>query len=123
MIIKEFKLDKASLATAGGIKPQTVSGYINDGRLPNQRTLELWLREFKVDGTWLLTGEGEMFAESEQSFEDNLPLFTKRLMDVEQSMGKAARLAKLEAMKAVIEGEIEDEKNIRLGDREQIVSG
>ncbi len=65
IIIKEFNLDKASLAKAGGVKPQTVSGYLHDGRLPNQRTLELWLREFNIEGNWLLTGEGDMIRKEE----------------------------------------------------------
>ncbi len=115
ILIKELKLDKASLAKAGGVKPQTVSGYLRDGRLPNQRTLELWLREFKIDGTWLLTGEGEMFQGSHENFHPSLPKITKKLMDVEKSMDKAATLAKLEAMKAVIEGEIQVEKTSQPG--------
>lgn len=113
-IIKYFNLDKASLANAGGVKPQTISGYLNDGRLPNQKTLELWVREFNLNGTWLLTGEGGMLKEDGNLEQGTLPDMTQKLMVVEKSMDKATKLAKLEAMKAVIEGEIlseNDQKN------------
>ncbi|OEU67901.1 MAG: hypothetical protein BA863_07475 [Desulfovibrio sp. S3730MH75] len=67
IIIKEFNLDNVSLAKAGDISPQTITGYLKDGRVPNQRILELWVREFNLSGTWLLTGDGSMFHKTDVS--------------------------------------------------------
>ncbi len=56
-----------------------------------------------------------MFQDNNENFHPNFPKITKKLMDVEKSMDKAAKLAKLEAMKAVIEGEIQVEKTSQPG--------
>lgn len=104
---------KAKFCKDIGVSVATFDNYFNGKGVPKAIFLANICEKFGVDGTWLLTGEGQMFQPSEQSIEDNLPLMTKKLLVVEQSMDKAARISKLEAMKAVIEGEIEDEKNMQ----------
>ncbi|WP_244512204.1 hypothetical protein [Maridesulfovibrio ferrireducens] len=65
-----------------------------------------------------------MFRRQDEISVVNLPLITKKLMVVERSMDKAASLAKLEAMKAVIEGEILAEKTQQSRtDADQVANG
>lgn len=65
-IIKELDIDDKDFANAGGVNKATLSGYINVGRLPNQRTLANWVQAYGINAHWLLTGEGPMLKSSNQ---------------------------------------------------------
>ncbi len=112
-VIHQLRIEDQDFAKAGGISKATLSGYFGSDRQPKQETIANWIVKYNIDANWLMLGEGEMFRGNETVFNLSLPNITKKLMDVEKSMDKAAQLAKLEAMKAVIEGEIEAEKNMR----------
>jgi phage repressor protein C with HTH and peptisase S24 domain len=60
-VIKATGLEQKDYAAVADLSGQTVTGYLLNGRLPNQRTLAAWVQAFGIDAHWLLTGEGEMF--------------------------------------------------------------
>ncbi|WP_432737438.1 helix-turn-helix domain-containing protein [Maridesulfovibrio sp. FT414] len=122
--VREFLgLKKADFCRDVGISTTSYDNYSNGKGAPKAVFLANICKKFGVSGTWLLTGQGDFLRKSQDSFKDCLPQLTKKLMDVETSMDKAARLAKLEAMKAVIEGEIEAEKNMQPGEAEHAANG
>ncbi len=114
-VIHSLRVEDQDFAKAGGISKATLSGYFGSERQPKQETIANWINKYNIDANWLMIGEGTMFRNSEENFCSNLPQITKKLIDVEKSMDKAAKLAKLEAMKAVIEGEIQVEKTSQPG--------
>ncbi|SMF44092.1 helix-turn-helix domain-containing protein [Desulfovibrio gilichinskyi] len=103
-------LTKSKFCKDVEVSVATFDNYFNGKGVPKAIFLANVCKKFGVDGTWLLTGEGKMFRDSEESIEQSLPLVTQKLLVVEKSMDKATSFAKLEAMKAVIEGEILAEK-------------
>ncbi|ACS79713.1 conserved hypothetical protein [Maridesulfovibrio salexigens DSM 2638] len=119
----ELNLSNKALAEQGKTTDRTIINIKSGSSTPNAKILYHWRENLGLNINWLLTGVGEMFSTNIRSAEEMLPPLTKKLMSVEQSMDKAAQLAKLEAMKAVIEGDIEDEKSVQSGDSEQIASG
>lgn len=58
--MEKIKKKGYQLAEAAGIKPQSISGYKNNGSLPKAEVLAAWAKEFDLNINWLLTGEGEM---------------------------------------------------------------
>lgn len=56
-----FKLSQADFGSRIGVKQATVAGYENGSRTPLEAVIASICREFKVDETWLRTGEGEPF--------------------------------------------------------------
>ncbi|WP_320005691.1 hypothetical protein [Maridesulfovibrio sp.] len=123
-VIHQLRIDDQDFAKAGGISKATLSGYFGSDRQPKQETIANWIVKYNIDANWLMLGEGDMFRGNEIVLNLSLPNITKKLMDVEKSMDKAAQLAKLEAMKAVIEGEIEAEKNQQpIGDDDRVANG
>jgi transcriptional regulator with XRE-family HTH domain len=112
-VIHQLRIDDQDFAKAGGISKATLSGYFGSDRQPKQETIANWIVKYNIDANWLILGVGGMFRDNENASNLSLPNITKKLMDVEKSMDKAAQLAKLEAMKAVIEGEILAEKNMQ----------
>jgi len=69
-VIKATGLEQKDFAAVAELSGQTVTGYLLNGRLPNQRTLAAWVKAFGIDAHWLLTGEGAMF----QSKADHLTI-------------------------------------------------
>ena len=123
-VIHQLRIEDQDFAKAGGISKATLSGYFGSERQPKQETIANWIVKYNIDANWLMLGEGDMFRGNETVLNLSLPNITKKLMDVEKSMDKAAQLAKLEAMKAVIEGEIEAEKNQQpIGDDDRVANG
>ncbi|NDV26878.1 helix-turn-helix transcriptional regulator [Desulfovibrio sp. JC010] len=112
-VIHRLRIEDQDFAKAGGISKATLSGYFGSDRQPKQETIANWIVKYNIDANWLMLGVGDMFRGVETVSNLRLPNITKKLMDVEKSMDKAAQLAKLEAMKAVIEGEILAEKNMQ----------
>ncbi|MFW5498385.1 MULTISPECIES: hypothetical protein [unclassified Maridesulfovibrio] len=121
-VIHQLRIEDQDFAKAGGISKATLSGYFGSDRQPKQETIANWVSKYNIDANWLMLGEGDMFRGKETVSNLSLPNITKKLMDVEKSMDKAAQLAKLEAMKAVIEGEILAEKNMLSGDGDDHVA-
>lgn len=120
----ELGLSNKALAEKGQTTDRTIINIKSGSSTPNAKILYNWCKNLELNINWLLTGEGHMFSSEEQYVVANLPQLTKKLMDVEKSMDKAARIAKLEAMKAVIEGEIEAEKNMQsIGNGDQAANG
>jgi phage repressor protein C with HTH and peptisase S24 domain len=60
-VIKSLGIEDKVFASAGNVEKATLSGYLNLGRLPNQKTLAAWVKAYDIDAHWLLTGEGDMF--------------------------------------------------------------
>lgn len=109
MMVKEtLGLTKAKFCKDIEVSVATFDNYFNGKGIPKAIFLANICEKFRVDGTWLLTGKGEMFIKEDTVMGNELTKMTKELLVVERSMGKAARIA-AEAMKAVIEGEIEAE--------------
>ncbi|WP_319779047.1 helix-turn-helix transcriptional regulator [Maridesulfovibrio sp.] len=109
----ELNLSNKALAEQGKTTDRTIINIKSGSSTPNAKILYHWCENLGLNINWLLTGVGEMFSANVGSAEEMLPSLTKKLMFVEQSMDKASSLAKLEAMKAVIEGEILAEKNMQ----------
>lgn len=106
LIIATLKVRKGDFATAGGVNAATLGGYLNDGRLPNQKTLANWVKKFNINAHWLLTGEGDMLQTSLAS-----PLtspLAQRVNQVASTMSDSGAddLSILRATRAMIDGEI-----------------
>lgn len=115
LVKSELNLSNKVLAEKGKTSDRTIINIKSGNSTPNAKILYHWRENLGLNINWLLTGEGKMFQGNNENFHPNFPKITKKLMDVEKSMDKAASLAKLEAMKAVIEGEIQVEKTSQPG--------
>lgn len=62
-IRKDSKLTQVEFGERIGVKGNTVTGYETGLRNPTDAVLRSICREFRVNETWLRTGEGEMFQE------------------------------------------------------------
>jgi len=114
-IIYTLKVRKKDFATAGGINGATLGGYLNDGRLPNQKTLASWVKAYNLNAHWLLTGEGEMLADHQ-----NPPLTTplaQRVNQVALVMTESGvdDMELLRAVRAMIDGEMAKLDRLRGG--------
>ncbi|UJX40401.1 helix-turn-helix domain-containing protein [Desulfovibrio sp. JY] len=68
-LIQVLRVKDVEFAQHGGVTKQTLSGYLTGKREPSRSTLANWVNVFHLNGTWLLTGEGNIFqneASSEQ---------------------------------------------------------
>lgn len=45
----------------GGVEKSTLSNYLKQRSQPSQLVLQNWVREYRIDANWLLTGDGPMF--------------------------------------------------------------
>lgn len=59
-LISSLKIEKREFAKAGGVTAQTLSGYLAAIREPGATALGGWVRAYKVNANWLLTGIGTM---------------------------------------------------------------
>ncbi|MBI5520196.1 MAG: hypothetical protein HY916_09065 [Desulfovibrio sp.] len=105
--ILALKVRKGDFAEAGGVNGATLGGYLNDGRLPNQRTLANWVKKYNLNAHWLLTGEGEMFLADHQ-----VPLthpLAQRVNQVALVMAESGvdDLELLRTVRAMVEGEMD----------------
>ncbi len=62
MLIKKLNIEQKDLAKSAGVREPTVTSYVKQESQPSMSTLSKWIRDFKINGHWLLTGEGEMFS-------------------------------------------------------------
>ena len=60
-LIQNLRIKDIEFAQQGGITKQTLSTYLKGRSEPSRATMANWVKIFQIDGTWLLTGEGEMF--------------------------------------------------------------
>lgn len=61
IIRKDSKLTQVEFGKKIGVKGNTVTGYETGLRTPTDAVLRSICREFRVNETWLRTGEGEIF--------------------------------------------------------------
>jgi transcriptional regulator with XRE-family HTH domain len=104
--IKALNLTDKAFAKAGGITRQTLSGYLNTDREPTRDTLANWVREYKLNAHWLLTGEEEMLQTGGTTALSD-PI-AQRVDQVARTMREsgAEELDMLRAVRAMLEGEI-----------------
>ena len=62
-ILRALNLEQKALAESGCVGASTVSAYLSGQSQPAVDILSNWVRDFKFNANWLLTGEGEMFAD------------------------------------------------------------
>jgi transcriptional regulator with XRE-family HTH domain len=60
-LIQVLRIKDIEFAQQGGITKQTLSTYLKGRSEPSRATMANWVKTFNIDGTWLLTGENEMF--------------------------------------------------------------
>jgi transcriptional regulator with XRE-family HTH domain len=58
---KELKLTQVELANQLGVQQATITAYETGNRDITDRTVKALCEKYKVNETWLRTGEGEMF--------------------------------------------------------------
>ncbi|EFL53127.1 transcriptional regulator, XRE family [Solidesulfovibrio fructosivorans JJ]] len=73
-LIQALKIKDVEFALSGGVTKQTLSGYLTGKREPGRSTLANWVNAFHVNGTWLLTGEGEMLGDQGKTETPAIPL-------------------------------------------------
>lgn len=66
-IIAALNIKKVDFANRLGVSQPFVSEMCSGRKAPSDRTISDICREFDVNKTWLLTGEGEMFEQRAQS--------------------------------------------------------
>ncbi len=69
---KGLKMTQTQFAEKLGIKQQSVAAIEAERTNPSDQTVLAICREFRVNETWLRTGEGEMFAPTPTSLVDKL---------------------------------------------------
>jgi len=62
LIINELHLKKSDIAKTAMISPAAVTYICNGTSNPSKQTVTLICKEYGINETWLLTGEGEMIA-------------------------------------------------------------
>jgi transcriptional regulator with XRE-family HTH domain len=60
-LIHTLKIRDKDFAAAAQVTKQTLSAYLKGTREPSLSKLANWVLAYNVNGTWLLTGQGEMF--------------------------------------------------------------
>ena len=105
--ITKLNVPDKAFADAGGVTRQTLAGYLNSDREPTRDTLANWVKAYKLNAHWLLTGEGEMLLADHQ-----VPLthpLAQRVNQVALVMAESGAddLAVLCAARAMVDGEIE----------------
>lgn len=95
---KTLRLTQAELGNVLGISGSAVSKIEKGENILTEQNIKLLEREFGVDGTWLRTGEGEMFS-SLRSDADIATFFADVLKDDPESFRRrfVSMLAKLDA--------------------------
>lgn len=68
-IIDELGIKKTEFAERINVSQPFVSQMCSGNKIPSDRTISDICRVFRVNETWLKTGEGEMFARSNRSNE------------------------------------------------------
>ena len=105
-----LKVDQKDLAASADISAQTITGYLRNGRLPNQKTLAAWVKAYGLDAHWLLTGEGEMFpAKAQGQAVAIINPMAVRLDELARLLGGSGvdELEILRAQRAMLDGEME----------------
>lgn len=69
---KALKLTQQTFADRVGLKQNSIALLESDKRNPSDQLILSICREFRVNETWLRTGEGEMFAPTPTSLVDKL---------------------------------------------------
>lgn len=69
LIRKNFNLTQQEFADKLGISKQNIVNYECRSKIPSQSAVTNICRTFSVNETWLLTGEGEMFAPADREQE------------------------------------------------------
>ncbi|WP_319779991.1 helix-turn-helix transcriptional regulator [Maridesulfovibrio sp.] len=64
--VKELELRQQDLANSADVKRPTIAAYLGQESQPSMSTLSKWCRDFRLNGHWLLTGEGEMLLSNKQ---------------------------------------------------------
>lgn len=91
-IRKEAKLTQIEFGEKIGVKGNTVTNYENGLRTPTDAVLKSICREFKVNETWLRTGEGDPYQKRTRNQE--IQFFANDIMeDVDESFKKRFILA------------------------------
>ena len=86
LVIADSGLTKSRFADRLKITPAFLSQICSGVRMPSDRTISDICREFRVNETWLRTGEGEMRTESTQR--DQLEQFFKEIGEVCEKYSK-----------------------------------
>ncbi|MBU1040157.1 MAG: helix-turn-helix domain-containing protein [Proteobacteria bacterium] len=108
LVIDRLKVDQKDLADSASISAQTITGYLRNGRLPNQKTLAAWVQGYGIDAHWLLTGEGEMFPKAASPAARVCNPVAVRIDELARLLGESG-VGELEIMrsaKVMLEGEI-----------------
>ena len=115
---EELNITSKSLAEKGKTTDRTLVNIKSGKSTPNAKILYYWNESLGLNINWLLTGKGNMFQSEGDVASQEASFIVKRLMVIEISMDRAANLSRLEAMKAVIEGEIalEEDKKGAVGE-------
>lgn len=96
-IRQELGLNQEAFSSKIGIARSHVSSIENGSRMLTDRTIKDICREFNVNETWLRTGEGDMFIETDNSLinqlasEYNFNDFEKKMLETYSKLSKEQR--------------------------------
>ena len=62
--VKDIGIEQKQLAVSGRVSSATVSAYLAGNSQPAADIISNWVRDFRINANWLLTGEGEMVLDS-----------------------------------------------------------
>jgi transcriptional regulator with XRE-family HTH domain len=72
-LVQTLGVDQKQLALSGRISAATVSAYLAGNSQPAADIISNWVRDFRVNANWLLTGEGEMLLDAQSASLDSIP--------------------------------------------------
>lgn len=67
LLRKQLNLSQSGLGELMGVSHSNISGYERDKQVPKCDSLKNLYYQYKVNLTWLVTGEGEMFLRNNES--------------------------------------------------------
>lgn len=73
LVIHELGIKDVEFAQRVGLSKQTLSNYILGNTEPSQSKMAEWVKTFRINANWLLTGEGEIFSDRPKASEISLP--------------------------------------------------
>ena len=71
--VKNFGLEQKQLAVSGCVSSATISAYLAGNSQPAADIMSNWVRDFRVNANWLLTGEGEMLLDARSETGTTIP--------------------------------------------------
>lgn len=73
LAIHTLRIKDTEFAQRVGLSKQTLSNYILGNTEPSQSKMAEWVKAFRINANWLLTGEGEMFGDKPSASTISLP--------------------------------------------------